>query len=120
MFMKKHINLRKILKYLFFTDLILLFLSELIVICFIIYGDINLGHLPKYGDTELISKNNFDRQFITFGIITMIYCFIISIVLFIVNILINRFSRKEIILFSIVIIVYLLVTFSPSFEWILD
>lgn len=118
--MNKYLNSKKIIKYLFFTDLILLFLSELIVICFIIYGYINLGYLPKYGDTELISNNNFYRQLITFGIITMIYCFMISIVLFIVNILINRFSRKEIILFSIVIIIYLLVTFSPSFEWILD
>lgn len=118
--MKKHINLRKILKYLFFTDLILLFSSQIIVICFIVYGYINLGHLPKYGDKELISTNYFDRQLITFGIITMIYCFMISIVLFIINIFINRFSRKEIILFSIVIIIYLLITFSPSFEWILD
>lgn len=101
---------------------ILLICSGLIWVYFIAYGTIEFGHLPKYGDPELISYDGLDRKLIVcstlimfYGVLTWTGTFLLTRVLRIKGI-----PPRVLNLGLLTLIGNLLIMFSPSFIWALD
>ena len=89
---------------------------------FFIQGYFTLGHLPTYGDPEIVSFDGIDRQMVIYSLVTMFYGMLTFIILTIVD-LINRFkivnSTVRIIgIFSLFLDI--LVIYSDQAKWLLD
>lgn len=88
---------------------------------FIVNGYVNLGHIPFYGDRELIAYNGLDRILV----IVMIYPMCLGYLLWLFFILCGFLSGIERKPINIIIglglcILNLLAMFSSQFAWILD
>lgn len=96
-------------------------ISILIFCFFVAKGFSVLGHIPFYGDIEVISYNGLDRKVaiamffpILYGTFSWIFITICGIIL---NV--NR-KRKAIVLGSILCLLNILMMFSSQFAWIID
>ena len=101
---------------------ILLVLSIIIWSYFVLLGLLEFGHFPKYGDTELISSNGFDRKAIIFATFIMFYGISTILICYLVNLILKpQIIRKKLIFTSMVIIgINLLIMYSSAFGWALD
>jgi hypothetical protein len=101
---------------------ILLVLSIIIWSYFILQGLIEFGHFPKYGDSELISLNGFDRKAIIFATMIMIYGILTILSCYLVNLILKlQTIRKKLIIISLMVIgINLLIMYSSAFGWALD
>ena len=81
-----------------------------------------LGHLPEYGDRELISFDGLDRKLLVYATFIMFYGILTwTGTFFLVRIFrVKRIKKWKLILGALVLILNILIMFSPSFEWALD
>ena len=114
--------INSILRILYLTSSFILLISALIWIYFITQGWALFGHLPKYGDLEIISVGGFDRMLIIFSTVSMFYGFCIWLGAILIDKIfkMSLTKKREIIAGSLIILLDILIISSPSFSWALD
>ena len=99
-----------------------LILTGLIWISFILKGYLKLGHLPIYGDPEIVSFSGFDRQLVIFCLLFYMYGMftwaIITLSSIIFKLKIITWTNLQLGLIGIAI--DYLITLTPQFMWLLD
>ena len=109
-------------KWLFTVSSLALLLSAGVWLYFIALGFAEIGHLPRYGDPEVISFDGLDRQLLLASTTTMFY----GIITWVLTLLLIRTLKifkpdKSIFKMGLVaLVVNLLIIFSPCFTWALD
>jgi len=96
-------------------------LSIIIFTAFILKGFLAIGHLPFYGDKEIISHNGFESKIVIIMLYPMWFGTYLWIATFIFGLFINiKRERKAFICGLAVCVVNLLISFSSQLAWILD
>lgn len=96
-------------------------LGGLIVAVFILKGYLKLGHLPVYGDPEVVTFNGLDGQLVTYAVLSAFLGFGIWTLLILVNFMGYKIINRTSVTIGIIGIVFCFVIFrSPQFEWLLD
>jgi hypothetical protein len=111
----------KTLTYILKSVALAMFLSILIFIYFIIIGYWNLGHIPFYGDKEVLSHDGINRIMRMIMIYPM--CFGIYFWMFFLTCgILGRFKRerKTILIGFILCLLNITAIFSSQFSWIVD
>ena len=117
----KNSRVNKALNFLFIIVEFAMLLSILIFCFFIIKGYLILGHIPVYGDKEIISYNGFDRTITRIMLYPMFYGIYAWILLTICGLLLSfKRKRKSVIIGLILCVLNLAAMFSSQFIWILD
>jgi hypothetical protein len=88
----------------------------------ILKGYYLLGHLPVFGDTEIISFDGFDRQLINITFLTMFWGTCIWIIMNLCSFLfkLKIITKSNLIVGLIGIVIVLTIILSPQLGWILD
>lgn len=112
----------KVLQSIILMSSIVLSISAIIWIYFIILGFIHIGHLPRYGDTEIISFDGLDRKLIVYSLSPMFYGFCCWAAALLINKIfkITKIDNWLFISSLIIVILNILIVISPSFVWALD
>ncbi len=89
---------------------------------FIFKGYRRLGHLPVYGDPEVVSFNGLDRQLVGYAFVTAFFAFGIWALLTLISVVANlKIINRTSVTIGIIGFVICFVFFrSPQFEWLLD
>lgn len=97
-------------------------LSGLTWAAFIFKGYLRVGHLPVYGDPEVVSFNGLDRQLVGYAFATAFFAFGIWALLTLISVVANlKIINRISVTIGIIGIVICFVLFrSPQFEWLLD
>lgn len=109
-------------KWLFVVSSFALLFAAGVWLYFIILGFSEIGHLPRYGDPEVISFDGLDRQILLLSLNIMFYGLIAWVLSVIANRVLRLFKTNKVI-FRIgltALIADLLIIFSPCFVWALD
>ncbi|MFN3755218.1 hypothetical protein [Flavobacterium sp.] len=114
---KIHITLNSLIV---FVEVAML-ISILIFSFFILKGFIILGHIPFYGDKEVISYNGFERIVAMIMLYPMFYGILSWTFLTVCGFLSSyRRKNKELLIGLILCLLNVLIMFSSQFEWIID
>ena len=97
-------------------------LSGLTWAFFIFKGYLRVGHLPVYGDAEVVSFDGLDRQLVGYALITAFLAFGIWALLTLISIVagLKIINRTSITIGLIGIAICFVAFRSPQFEWLLD
>ncbi len=121
---KSHPYYKFLVKLLFIIQLItglVLLIADLVWSYFIIKGLNYLGHLPEYGDTEIISFDGLDRIILIYSTVFMVWGLIIWSIGFTLNIIFKLYRINKLIYVGLIAFAFnLIILFSPSFAWALD
>ena len=105
-----------------FTFIELSMIISFIIFCFfVIKGYAILGHIPFYGDKEVISYNGFDRKVVMAMLYPTFYGMFSWIFLIVCGIIVNVNRKRKAVIFGLVLcLLNILILFSSQFEWIID
>ena len=111
-----------IIKYTQLTIGICFLLSGLIWCFFILKGYSLMGHLPVFGDPEVISFSGLDRYliFFTLDVVFFGFCILTLITLICILFRLKFLNRLNLIIGLVGIALDIVIFYSPQFEWILD
>ena len=118
----KYVRHTRYHRFVYWTTGVASFYPALVWGYFILKGYFRVGHLPVYGDAEVVSFDGFDRQLVLSGLLVFELSFIIWFLMTLWSLLRKRqiVTWKNMIIGLIGIGLTVLVIISPQFEWLLD
>ncbi|WP_432670978.1 hypothetical protein [Flavobacterium sp. SM2513] len=103
-----------------FIELTML-LSILIFSFFVIKGYSVLGHIPFYGDKEIVSFNGFDRKVVIIMLYPMWFGVYVWIFILVCSFLSNFKRKRKAVIFGLILcLLNILAMFSSQLAWIID
>ena len=118
----KYVRQARYFKSVYWTTGVASFYPALVWIFFILKGYFRVGHLPVYGDAEVVSFEGFDRHLVLSGLLVFELSFVIWFLMTLSNLLrkLRIVTWKNMIIGLIGSGLTVLVIISPQFEWLLD